>query len=238
MNVPPYGDTFKRALMQFANLKVKAQDTPDMTVNISAGGFWYYTSSGASFIEYAGGNSGTITAPGSPNNKWVLVTINASGTVVLLEGSSGATPSLPALPRARFPLAAIYITYSDTTITEDMIYDVRPAFEMSVTDHRDLQSTSVAAAHPGTAITFAAGGSGMSSTNINDAILELKTLFDDLYVHAGSSGTSGTAGSSGTSGSGSSGTSGSSGSAGSSGTSGSSGSSGSSGTAGSSGTSV
>ncbi len=232
MNVPPYGDTFKRALMNLANLKVSAQNTPNMTVKISAGGFWYYTSSGASYVEYAGGDSATITAPGSPNNKWVLITINSSGNLVNIEGSAAATPVLPGLPRGRFPLAAIYVTYSDITITEDMIYDVRPVFEIGVSDHRDLQSTSLASAHPGSAITFTPGGSGLSSTNIQDVVLELKTLFDDLYVHAGSSGTSGSSGDTGTSGS-----SGSSGTAGTSGTSGVDGTSGTSGTAGTSGTS-
>jgi len=34
MNIPPYGDTFKKALLQFANLKVKAQNTPNMTVYV------------------------------------------------------------------------------------------------------------------------------------------------------------------------------------------------------------
>jgi len=39
MNIPPYGDTFRRALMPFANLKVRAQNVPNMTVYVSPGGF-------------------------------------------------------------------------------------------------------------------------------------------------------------------------------------------------------
>jgi len=245
MNVPPYGDTLKKALLDLATLRVTAQDTPNMTVKISAGGFWNYTSTGASYIEYAGGSSATISTPGS-NAKWTLVTINSSGVLVNIDGTIAASPVLPTLPRGRFPLAAIYITASDTTITNDMIYDVRPYYELAVRDHRDLESNAIAGSHPASAITFTPGGSGLSSTNIQDVILELKTLFDDLYAHAGTSGTSGTSGSgtSGTSGvtgtsgtSGISGTSGTSGIDGTSGTSGIDGTSGTSGTTGTSGTS-
>ena len=247
MNVPPYGNTYNRLLLDFANLRVEAQDTPNLTVKVSTGGFWYYTSSGASYIECAGGNSGAITPPGAPNNKWILVTINSIGGITLIDGSEGSTPSLPTLPRARFPLAAIYITYADGTITNDMIFDVRPAFAMNVTDHRDLQSVTVADSHPASAITFTPGASGLISVDMQDAILEIKTMFDDVMVHCGSSGTSGSSGTrgtsgtsginTGTSGTSGSGTSGTSGSSGSSGTAGSSGSSGSSGTRGTSGTS-
>mgnify|MGYP001458604175 FL=1 len=226
MNIPPYGHAFRKALMQQANVRVKAQDVPDMTAYVSPGGFWYYTSSGASYIEYAGGSTSTVTAPGS-DFKWVLITINASGNIVVLDGTPAAVPVLPTLPRGRFPLAAIYVSAGDTTITEDMIYDMRPDFEMSVRDHRDLMSLTLTGSHPASAISFTPGASGLISTELQSAILELKTLFDDLYAHAGTSGTSGTAGSSGTSGdTGEDGTSGTSGTSGEDGTSGTSGTSG------------
>jgi len=238
MNIPPYGDTFKKALLQFANLKVKAQNTPNMTVYVSPGGFWHYTSSGSSYVEFAGGSSGTISVPAAPNKKWTLITLNTSGNIVTIDGTAAHAPDIPAIPRGRICLAAIYIQSTDSTISEDMIFDMRPVFELSVKDHRDLQSTSLAASHPATAIAFTPGASGLVSTNLQDAIFELKILFDDLYVHAGSSGTSGTAGTSGIDGtSGTSGIDGTSGTDGSSGTSGSSGTDGSSGTSGDSGTS-
>ena len=109
MNVPPYGDTFKRALLHLANLRVRAQHTPDMTIRVSAGGFWYYTSSGASYLEFAGGNSSTITTPSSPNNRWTVIALTTTGTIVTIDGTAAASPVLPAVPRGRFPLAAIYI---------------------------------------------------------------------------------------------------------------------------------
>ena len=91
MNLPPYGDSLKRADLHFQSLKVTAQDTPNMTVKISAGNFWYYTSTGATYIEFAGGNSSTISAPGS-NAKWTIITLNSAGSVVLLDGSSASVP--------------------------------------------------------------------------------------------------------------------------------------------------
>jgi hypothetical protein len=230
MNIPPYGENFKKAMMQFANLKVGAQDVPVMTAKVSAGGFWYYTSTGASYIEYAGGSSDLITPPGSPNNVWVVIALNETGNVVIISGSAAVNPSLPALPRGRFPLAAIHINYADTAVTEDMIFDMRPIFEMSVRDHRDLLSNSIAGVHAASAISFDSLSSGLSSTTVQDAIIELKTFFDNNYSTSGTSGT-GTSGTSGNTGS--SGTSGTSGDTGSSGTSGS-GSSGSSGTSGTS----
>jgi hypothetical protein len=241
MNVPPYGETFKKAMMHFANLKAKAQDTPNMTVKVSSGGLWYYTSTGASYVEFAGGNCDSITAPGSPNNKWVIIALTSTGGLVNIESSAAAIPALPTLPRGRFPLAAIYVTHADTTITEDMIFDIRPEFEFSVRDHQDLLSTAITGAHTGASISFDKLSSGLTSDNVQDAIIELKTFFDNNYSTSGTSGsgTSGTSGSgtSGTSGSGTSGTSGLSGSSGTSG-SGTSGSSGTSGIDGTSGTSA
>jgi len=154
MNIPPYGDTFRRALMQFANLKVRAQNIPNMTVYVSPGGFWYYTSTGATYVEFAGGNSNVISVPPSPNNKWTLITLNTSGSIVTIDSDAAHTPSLPALPRGRICLAAIYIQSTDTTISDDMIFDMRPVIELSVKDHGDLQGTKDAASHPASAISF------------------------------------------------------------------------------------
>ena len=237
MNIPPYGDTFKKALLQLANLKVKAQYIPNMTVYVSPGGFWHYTSSGSSYVEFAGGSSGTISVPAAPNKKWTLITLNTSGNIVTIDRTAAHTPDIPAIPRGRICLAAIYIQSTDSTISEDMIFDMRPVFELSVKDHRDLQNNNLADSHQASSISFVPGASGLVSTNLQNVILELKTLFDDLYVHAGSSGTSGTAGTSGIDGtSGSSGTSGIDGTSGTSGIDGTSGTSGIDGTSGTSGT--
>jgi hypothetical protein len=232
MNIPLYGDSSIRNGLHFNSLKVVAQETPNMTVYINPGNFWYYTSTGASIIEFAGGSSSTVTAASS-NFKWVLVTLNQSGTIVLIDGTAAAVPVFPTVPRNRLVLAAIYLSSTSTEITSAMIFDLRP-FEMSVRDHRDLESTTLAGSHPATAVSFAPGATGLVATTVQAAIEELKTLFDNNYM---TSGTSGSSGSSGTTGSdGTSGTSGTTGADGTSGTSGTSGIDGTSGTSGVDGT--
>lgn len=152
MNVPPYGDTFKRALMNLANLKVSAQDSPNMTVKISAGGFWSFLDGVAAYVEYIGGSSPAISAPVS-NAKWVVVTLNASGMVVNIDGTSSATPVLPTIPRNRYPIALVYVNAGDVKITNEYIFDARPIFANPVRSHLDLMDTTEDGAHTTAAIT-------------------------------------------------------------------------------------
>ena len=153
MNVPPNGDTYRKVLQPFANLNVTAKYTPEMRVYISAGGFWNYTSSGMVWIDYAGGSSPTITAPAS-NAKWVIVTMNTSGAIVLIDGATSSSPAVPAIPRGRIPLAAIYIQSTAVKITSDMIFDIRPTgFDVVPKSHIDLENTTTAGCHTIAAIT-------------------------------------------------------------------------------------
>jgi len=215
MNLPHRGDNFKRTLMPLANLRVRAQNVPNMTVSVSEGGFWHYTSTGSVYVETIGGNSNEITAPDAPDKKWVLVVLNTVGEIVILEGTPASNPVLPVLPRGRICLAAIYIRDTTAVITDDMIFDMRAVIESSIKDHRDLLSNTLSNSHPAAAISFNPGASGLVSTNLFDVIFELKNLFDDAISRASSSGTSGTSGLNGTSGtSGENGTSGSSGTSG------------------------
>jgi hypothetical protein len=153
MNIPPNGNTYRKVLQPFANLSVTAKYTPEMRVYISAGGFWNYTSSGMSWIEYAGGNSPEITAPGS-NAKWVIVALTSAGSIVLIDGEATASPVLPAIPRGRVPLAAIYVQSDTVKITNDIIFDIRPVgFDVIPKSHIDLENTSTTGCHPISAIT-------------------------------------------------------------------------------------
>ena len=54
VTVPIYGEEFKKVLQNFVTLRVTAQDTPDLTVKVSPGTLWYYTSTGTKFIEFPG----------------------------------------------------------------------------------------------------------------------------------------------------------------------------------------
>jgi len=154
MNIPPYGDTYRKVMQPFANLRVTAKYTPEMRVWVSAGGYWNYTSSGMTYVEYNGGNSPEISAPAT-GSKWVVVTINSSGMVGILDGTpASSNPSLPTIPRGQVPLAAIYVQSTTVKITNDMIFDIRPTgFDVIPKSHIDLENVTVAGCHPIAAIT-------------------------------------------------------------------------------------
>jgi len=126
LNVPPKGDTFRRENAHFANLKVTAQYTPAMTVKVSAGGFW---NDDTTYVEVNGGTSPTLTAPGAAA-KLTVVALNLSGAIVLIDGAQASSPSLPAIPADRIPLAVVLLNSTDTSITNDMIFDLRPVFKI------------------------------------------------------------------------------------------------------------
>ncbi len=125
--IPPPGDTFTREDAPLANLKVTAQDTPDFTVQISAGVFW---ASGITYIEFAGENSMALTKPLQTNRvRLVVVGLNLFGNVTLVNGTDVlSNPDLPTIPADFLPLAAVLLQGNSTTITNDVIYDIRPFF--------------------------------------------------------------------------------------------------------------
>jgi len=131
-SVPPKGDEFRRENAQFANLKVRAQDTPDMSVEISEGGFWVNEQE---YVEYSGGNSLPLTPPPG-SAKWVVVALSNLGAIELINGSVAASPEIPDIPPNRMPLAGVFINALDTSITQDMVFDLRPLWGMGsqVTD--------------------------------------------------------------------------------------------------------
>ncbi len=120
--VPIKGETDKELGAQFAPLSVSAQLIPNLTVSIRAGSFW---NADNEVVEFPGGNSPAIAAPGSLN-RWTLVSLNAAGSVVLTHGTSSAAPAIPAPPTGNLPLAAVYMTSATTQITSVVIMDVRP----------------------------------------------------------------------------------------------------------------
>ena len=185
MNVPPYGENYKKLFAPFVTLRVSAQDIPNMTVKISAGGFWYFTSTGSSFIEYSSGSSPTISKPNS-GAKWVIITINNYGVILPVDGNSGTSPVLPLLPHGRLPLAFIYVQSSPTyVITNEFVFDARPAFSAYPISHADLLDTSAGDCHPVSSIT------GLTTTIANlvtDEALDLR--LDDKADMTGTTSTS------------------------------------------------
>ena len=152
MNIPLYGDAYRKLFGNMATLHPTAQDSPNMTVKISAGGFWSFLDGIAAYVEYVGGSSPAITAPAS-NAKWVVVTLNASGMVVNIDGTPSATPVLPTIPRNRYPIALAYVNAGDVKITNEYIFDARPIFANPVRSHLDLMDTTEDGSHTTAAIT-------------------------------------------------------------------------------------
>lgn len=152
MNIPLYGDEYRKLFGNMATLHPAAQDEPNMTIKISAGGFWSWLEGVAAYVEYVGGSSPAITAPAS-NAKWVVVTLNQSGMIVNIDGSAAASPVLPVVPRNRYPIALVYVRSADVKITNEYVFDARPIFSNPVRSHADLMDTTADGCHTVAAIT-------------------------------------------------------------------------------------
>ena len=144
MNLPPYGDNFRRENMPFSTLKVTAQSTPDMTVRVSPGTFWINSKR---IVEFVGGNSPQFTAPSS-NAKWCLLVLRQQGTLDIVDGQESANPVPPDCPRNTFPLCLIYLQATDTAISYDMINEIRPVFNISTQNVQDLDGLDTNNLHP------------------------------------------------------------------------------------------
>ena len=152
MNSPLYGDEYRKLFGNLATLSPSAQEHPNMTVKISAGGFWSFLEGTSTYIEYLGGNSPAIAAPAG-NAKWVVVTLNQSGMVVNIDGTYSATPVLPTVPRNRYPIAIVYVRTGVTALTNEDIFDARPIFSNPVRSHMDLMDPNTDGNHTVAAIT-------------------------------------------------------------------------------------
>jgi len=128
ISLPPKGNDAKVLGSYFAPLKVTALATPEMRVMVAEGAFWTADNEHQEFI---GGISPTISAPGSLA-KWVLLTVTPNGALNLIDGVADATPELPdvSLYKDELPLAAIFVGDTVTAITTDMVYDIRPMWQI------------------------------------------------------------------------------------------------------------
>lgn len=107
-------------------LLVNAQLAPDLTVRVGAG---YYSINGELYY-YAGGNSGAFTPPGS-GARYDVLTLDASGVLHIEVGALAVPPVAFTLEPDRVPLAAVYLVFGQTTITEGDLFDVRPFFSIA-----------------------------------------------------------------------------------------------------------
>lgn len=149
MNLPPYGDDFRRHNNHFSSLKVTPTPDPCMRLQVTPGIFWR---NGKKLIEYKGGSSPDFEAP-SVNSKYSLLVLNYSGNLRVIDGQQSSSPQLPECPTDSFPLSAVYLKRTDTKITSDMIFDIR-GFNLSVLrNHKELSNCEDNDCHPIDSIT-------------------------------------------------------------------------------------
>ena len=146
MNVPVYGESYRKINADLQMLKVFAQSAPNMTVNVNPGSYWI---NGNTFYEFAGGTTTAVVNP-TVGAYWVAVVLVGSAIQLVYGQSSADTPVFPALPSKSVPLAALYIKTSDTVITSDMIFDIRPIFAAGgyPEKHNDLANRDAVDCHP------------------------------------------------------------------------------------------
>ncbi len=122
----------------FQPLRVRAQTTPDMTLQVEDDNDRAYVS-GNIPIDFTGGNSPSFTAPANANEKRIdLLTLNISGYLEILPGTSTTgTPSPPDYPSDKMVLAEIYQRYGMSGIkniddgTNGYIFKIRsPLFNL------------------------------------------------------------------------------------------------------------
>ncbi len=115
---------------QGGGLFAKAQISPNMTVQVSAGRVYF----GSLAVDYVGGNSPTVTAP-STNPRRDILTIDINGTLAWTIGTEAASPTSPVYPAEKFPICEIYCRVGMTSIknTDDsvngyILYDARSPY--------------------------------------------------------------------------------------------------------------
>jgi len=169
MNRPPHGNEFRKMNAHFEMFKGRAQHDPNMTVFINEGTTWV----NGVLVEFVGGNTPEIT-PTVSGAKWVLVTLNNIGGMIITDGSESANPTtLPALPSNNLPMLAIYLKAGDTKITNDMIFDIRPILDAHYLEsHNLIPNREEANSHPITSITGLVDALN-KKPDINQMVLEL-----------------------------------------------------------------
>jgi len=88
INLPPYGDQFRRAGCFLSTLKTTPTPEPSMKVIVSAGGFWLNS---REYVEYRGGSSPDFEAP-TINSYWGLLYLHSSGNLRIEYGTPGSNP--------------------------------------------------------------------------------------------------------------------------------------------------
>lgn len=139
---PPHGDDLRRLGALSELLKVKAQNTPDMSVQITRGGFW---KDETTWIETPNSTVSPLAAP-MAGARYDVVCIRDNGMPIVIQGMASNNPDLPAIPDKYLPLAAIFMQQGVSQITDAMIYDLRPFLRAGSPsgDHQKLANRNLA----------------------------------------------------------------------------------------------
>lgn len=100
-----------------------AQATPNMTVALAAGALLQ----GTTLTEVAAQSTGSITAPVTHPRVDRVVIDRATGAASVVAGTEAASPSAPAIPSGKLPVARVALTVGMTAITNAAITDDRVA---------------------------------------------------------------------------------------------------------------
>ncbi|HOB90345.1 MAG TPA: hypothetical protein PKG74_03395 [Candidatus Colwellbacteria bacterium] len=111
-------------------LRALEKSTPDMQLAVEPG----VVSISGTIVKYAGGNSGSFSAPSS-NPRIDLLCIDSAGALSIVQGTEAASPSAPTYPAGKYVIAEVYLRVGATSIkntddsTNGYIYrDVRAFF--------------------------------------------------------------------------------------------------------------
>lgn len=146
MNKPPRGDALRRFDNHLFMFKCVPQQIPNMSVRVLEGSFWL---NGTSLIEFQAADSAVVTAP-TTGAKWVVFCVDNLARIRIVEGPSALTnPTFPAIPKNYLPSACAYVKNTDTKITEEMLYDLRPVFYAGYypVDHAELTNVNLPNSH-------------------------------------------------------------------------------------------
>ena len=101
----------------------QAQASPDMTVRVLAGALLV----NGALTEVAAQNTGTIAAPVTNPRIDRVVIDAATGAVSVVTGAENASPSAPAIPAGKLPVARVALAPSTAAITPSLLTDERVA---------------------------------------------------------------------------------------------------------------
>lgn len=140
------------AELNFREFGAHEQSMPDMTVRLEAGGLLV----GGSYTAVAAQSTSAISAPSTNPRIDRIVIDEETGAVSIVAGTEAASPSAPAVPSGKIPVAQVALTVGMAGIFNTDITDERPGFVLpgshthtldEVTDAGTVSSSAKVYAH-------------------------------------------------------------------------------------------